>query len=206
MVFLLILAVIFSTATALETQQQNISRDIIRLHVLADSDSQKDQEIKLCVRDAVLEEAEVLLKGTEDVSRAKSVLQDNLAKLTAAANAVLADHGSSLEAAVTLKRQLFGTRHYEGFSLPGGYYDSLQVTIGSGQGRNWWCVVYPQICTASGLEDQRSIAVMGGLQEDEIALLQQEGMEYELKFRVLEIFENLMLWIRSGDNGIPTSR
>lgn len=201
---LMALAVFFALGTALERQQQDISRRILRLHVVANSDSDEDQTLKLKVRDAVLTEADSLLAGAESRDQAAYILGQNLEQLEQAAEAVLAAEGSSQDAVVTLDRELFGTRYYDTFALPGGYYDALRITLGCGSGHNWWCVVYPQICSAA-LTDQRSVAVMGGLTEDQAMLLEGAEPEYEFRFRVLELFEDMLGWFRTGGQGIPTS-
>jgi stage II sporulation protein R len=200
---LLALAAIFAYGTALERQQQGISNKLIRLHVVANSDTDADQAQKLEVRDTVLDSAQRILEHAENQAQAKALLRDNLDQLTAAAQSVL---GQSVPVQVTLNRELFGTRHYDGFSLPGGYYDALRVTIGSGNGKNWWCVVYPQICTAATAQDQRTVAVMGGLTDEDVALLSGDTPEYQLKFRTLELLEDLLGWFRGGADGIPVSR
>lgn len=201
---LLVLAVFFALGTALERQQQDISNRILRLHVVANSDSGEDQTLKLKVRDAVLEEADILLEGAESRDQAAYILSQNLDRLEQAAETVLNAEGSGQNAVVTLERELFGTRYYDTFALPGGYYDALRVTLGSGGGHNWWCVVYPQICSAA-LTDQRSVAVMGGLTEEQVMLLEGEEPEYEFRFRVLELFEDMLGWLRAGGDGIPAS-
>ena len=202
---LLILAVLLSWATALERQQQELSSHMIRLHVVANSDSQRDQTIKLAVRDAVLERAEEALQGTNQAPEAKAVLLAAIPDLELAANQTLKAWGAEDRASISLRRELFGTRNYESFSLPGGYYDSLRVQIGAGEGHNWWCVVYPQICTAATSEERQSVAVMGGLSKEQIQLLEGEKPEYILKFRSIEILENLLGWFRGGQEGIPVS-
>ena len=203
---LLFLAVLLSWGTALERRQQRLSGEIIRLHVVANSDSQSDQSEKLSVRDAVLSEASLLLKGCDSQIRAKEILLANTDKLSKAANQTLSDLGSVDTANVTLSRELFGTRTYEGFSLPGGYYDSLRVTIGTGEGNNWWCVVYPQLCTPASVSDRRAVSVLGGLDPELMNILERETPEYELKFRSMELLEDLLGWFRGGHDGIPVSR
>ncbi len=201
---LLLLSAFFAFGTALERQQQDISDKLLRLHVVANSDSDTDQALKLKVRDAVLKEADALLRDTDSREQAKQVLGRNLSQLESAAEAVLTMEGSTQSVEVTLDRELFGTRYYDTFALPGGYYDALRVTLGSGNGHNWWCVVYPQICSAA-VTDQRTVAVMGGLTEDQALLMEGDAPEYEFRFRVLELFENMMGWLRTGGKGIPAS-
>ena len=201
---LLLLAVALAFCTALERQQQEIAGQMIRLHVVAASDSPEDQRIKLQVRDAVLEQAEDILKPAMDRNTAKELLRGNLALLEETANERLRELGSGDTASVTLRRELFGTRQYDSFSLPGGYYDALRVNIGSAAGKNWWCVVYPQICSAATTE-QHSVAVMGGLSEEQVAILEGDTPEYRLKFKLLELLEDMLGWFRTPEEGIPVS-
>lgn len=203
-VCLLVVTMILSIGTSLERQQQEISNNMIRLHVKANSDSPEDQAVKLMVRDAVLEFTESKLSGCEDRIDAIFLLKENLDGIENAANAVLLEAGLSDRAYVTLERELFSTRYYDTFALPGGYYDALRVNIGSGEGKNWWCVVYPRLCTASVTDDDMAVAVMAG--DDETVIFPDENGAYSFRFKTLELFENIMGWIRSGDEGIPTSR
>lgn len=200
--FLILLTLLFAWGTALERQQQQIADSMLRLHVVGASNSERDQEIKLQVRDAILTVTEPYFQSISSISDAKSVIRNHLGELEAVANETLSQLGCGDRASVTLSRVLFGTRVYDGFSLPGGYYDALCVTIGAGNGKNWWCVVYPQICMASSVEQQKAVAVMGGLDPQDAALITED---YTLKFKTLEIFENLMGWFRSMGQGIPTS-
>lgn len=200
--FLLLLALLFAWGTALERQQQRIADSMLRLHVVGASNSERDQEIKLQVRDAILTVTEPYFQSISSISDAKSVIRNHLGELEAVANETLSQLGCEDRASVTLSRVLFGTRVYDGFSLPGGYYDALNITIGAGEGRNWWCVVYPQICMASSVEQQEAVAVMGGMDVQDVQIITED---YTLKFKTLELFENLMGWFRSMGQGIPTS-
>ncbi len=200
---LILLAVLLAFGTALERQQQSIAGGLIRLHVVANSDEPEDQRIKLRVRDAVLSEAQTILTEASSQAEAKKLLRGQLDRLEQTANRALSGCGDGHQAQVSLKRELFGTREYQGFSLPGGYYDSLRVSIGDGEGKNWWCVVYPQICTTAVTEDRHAVAVMGGLSEEQVAILEGDTPEYQLKFRMIELLEDLLGWFRSGEDGIP---
>lgn len=193
---LLLFALILSGFTALERQQQRISSGLIRLHVVANSDSPEDQAIKLRVRDAVLAAAEPVTLEVTSAQEARQMLRTNLNMLENVANKTLKDLNVNDTATVTLRRELFDVRHYDTFSLPGGYYDSLRVTIGDGEGKNWWCVVYPGICTAASTEDQRTLAVMAGLSEEDYAMLSQDTDGYVFKFKIMELFEEMMEKIR----------
>ena len=150
-VSLILLAASALTVTlcaVLQAQSQRMADKIIRLHVVANSDTSADQAVKLAVRDAVLREAGRVLDGAEDPKQAVAA---QLPALEAAANAELQRQGSEDLARVSFRRELFPTREYDTFSLPAGVYDALRITIGKGQGHNWWCVVFPGLCVpASG--------------------------------------------------------
>ena len=145
-VSLILLAASALTVTlcaVLQAQSQRMADKIIRLHVVANSDTSADQAVKLAVRDAVLREAGRVLDGAEDPKQAVAA---QLPALEATANAELQRQGSEDLARVSFRRELFPTREYDTFSLPAGVYDSLRVTIGQGEGHNWWCVMYPPLC------------------------------------------------------------
>lgn len=126
-----------------------LSHGLIRLHVVAASDSAPDQSVKLKVKDAVNAHLSALLSDCRTKEEAHLRLQENLEQLQILSDGVLRDSGFSETARVTLCREAFPIRDYETFRLPSGVYDSLRITIGPGQGHNWWCVVYPQLCNAA---------------------------------------------------------
>ena len=202
---LLAVAVFLAWCTSLERQQQTLANKLVRLHVVANSDSAADQRIKQNVRAAVLQEAEVIMAPAESQAEAKVLLRAQLTALEGTANQTLSKLGCKATAKVSLKRELFGTRKYETFSLPGGYYDALRVEIGSGQGKNWWCVVYPQLCSSATVEQTGAVAAMGGLSGEEVAMVTGESPEYQFKFKALELLEDLLGWFRGGKDGIPVS-
>ena len=136
--------------------RQRLNEELIRLHVVANSDSAEDQELKLQVRDAVITSLRQALADVQDTEQAKEYLQKNLPKLQELANRTLDAAGSAQRAVVTLCREGFPTRQYDTLSLPAGIYEALRVTIGDGAGKNWWCVVFPSLCvpqTSQGFSD-----------------------------------------------------
>ena len=133
-----------------------LNDELIRLHVVANSDSDEDQELKLQVRDAITASLRQGLADIRDTEQAKQYLQENLPKLQELANKTLDAAGSAQRAVVTLCKEGFPTRQYDTFSLPAGVYEALRVTIGDGSGKNWWCVVFPSLCipqTSQGFSD-----------------------------------------------------
>lgn len=188
LVLLIVSALTVSVCAALQAQQQQMSEKIIRLHVVANSDSAADQSIKLHVRDAVLAAARQALQGADDPQQA---IAQALPQLEAAANAALAAQGSRDTASVSFRRELFPTREYDTFSLPSGVYRSLRVTIGAGGGHNWWCVIFPSLCVPATADGFVQAAEAGGFTRAEIGLMTQADEGYVLKFRSLELLQAL---------------
>lgn len=188
LVLLIVSALTVSVCAALQAQQQRMSEKIIRLHVVANSDSAADQAVKLHVRDAVLAAARQALQGTDDPQQA---IAQALPQLEAAANAALAAQGSRDTASVSFRRELFPTREYDTFSLPSGVYRSLRVTIGAGGGHNWWCVIFPSLCVPATADGFVQAAEAGGFTRAEIGLMTQADEGYVLKFRSLELLQAL---------------
>jgi stage II sporulation protein R len=133
---------------AMETQQQLADR-MIRLHVLANSDSEADQALKLEVRDAVTERTEVLLEHMRDRQEAERILRRHLTELEQVAEDTVRAAGYAYDVNVELSMTDFPTKEYDGFSLPAGEYLALRVLIGEAAGQNWLCVVFPPLCTAA---------------------------------------------------------
>ena len=188
LVLLIVSALTVTVCAALQVQQQRMSEKIIRLHVVANSDSGADQAIKLHVRDAVLAAARQALQGAGDPQQA---IAQALPQLEAAANAALAAQGSRDTASVSFRRELFPTRDYDTFSLPSGVYRSLRVTIGAGGGHNWWCVIFPSLCVPATADGFVQAAEAGGFTRAEIGLMTQADEGYVLKFRSLELLQAL---------------
>ena len=174
-----------SGAVALHTQSQ-LAEKVVRLHVLANSDSEEDQALKLKVRDAVLERATETLRGADDQAEARRRLTAILPELEETARVVITANGYDYGVRAELAETSFPTKEYDGFALPSGGYLALRVVIGAGEGRNWWCVVYPPLCTAAASDLSRT-ALGAGLTEDDLSLITGDGDGYVLRFRSLEL-------------------
>ena len=182
---------------ALIADRQQLRSELVRLHVVANSDSPCDQEIKLQVRDAVIRCVETDLQNIADIGKAKQYLQENLPKIQTAANEALQLAGCDLDAAVTLCREAFDARVYDTFTLPAGLYDALRITIGEGEGKNWWFVIFPGLClpaTTEGFEDAASCA---GFSDSLTAALEGEE-DYEIRFWVLDAMGRLENFLHRG--------
>lgn len=179
---LLLFAVICVYGWGIATDSQALRDQLLRLHVVGASDSKEDQDVKLLVRDAVLQSLEEGLEDVKDVDAAMDYVARMLPKVETAANRVLSAAGFDDTVSVSLTEEAFPTREYDTFSLPAGIYKALRVVIGEGEGQNWWCVVFPQLCAGTEAEFVETASVAGMSDELTAAL---EG-DYEIRFWLLE--------------------
>lgn len=170
---------------SLISDRRNLREQLIRLHVVANSDSEEDQRVKLRVRDAVLESLRTDLDKLSDIDSAEAYLQENLPKIRETANRVLERAGVTGRTVVTLCEEVFDTRRYDTFSLPAGVYKSLRIVIGEGKGHNWWCVAFPALCIPDTEDAFKDTAVCAGFSETLTNTLSAEE-NYEVRFFLLD--------------------
>lgn len=170
--------------------RNDLRENLIRLHVVAESDSQEDQTVKLQVRDAITQKLSAVMDSLPDAQSAKTYLQSHLADLEQVANEVLEQAGVAQRAVVTLAQESFPTREYDTFTLPAGVYESLRVTIGSGQGHNWWCVIFPTFCVSATTEEMADTAVSAGFSGELAGALTGEK-PYQVRFFLLDCIGRL---------------
>ena len=191
-------ALLVCTALWAEAEQAELAEKVIRLHVVANSDSDADQALKLQVRDAVLDETNTLLSGRESAQEAASILQENLVDLGYKASETVFQEGYNYQVQVSLEDTWFPTRQYEGGSLPAGTYQALRVVIGEGEGKNWWCVVFPALCLPAVTEQSVQAA---GLSGQDYALITEESQPYVFKFKALEWWGRCKGWLTGQSQG-----
>ena len=150
----------------------------------------EDQALKLLVRDAVLERAPEILEQSADRAEAEIRLRESLPELEAIAEETVRANGYDYAVTAELEDTAFPTKEYDGFSLPAGEYLALRILIGEGAGQNWWCVVFPPLCTAASA-DVPETALAAGLTEDQVSLMTEEDGGYQLKFKAVELWERL---------------
>ena len=187
--FLAFAAALLWGIRAVHTQQE-ISDKVVRLHVVANSDSEEDQALKLRVRDAILARTTALLEASADRSDAEGLIRGQLLELEELAKKEIAAAGYDYTVEAELTEMDFPTKEYESFTLPAGNYLALRVSIGEGKGQNWWCVVFPPLCTAAAAEVPAS-ALAAGFSQEEVRLITGEDEGYVLKFKTLEWLEAL---------------
>lgn len=181
----MILTLFLSSVQAFADTCDPIREEVLRLHILADSDSEEDQRVKIAVRDKLLS---LHLFDTDDVNsrlEAEQAAQENLVKIKAAAQQEVYAQGHTDQVEAEIVRMYFSTRVYDTVTLPAGYYDAVRITIGSGEGHNWWCVLYPQLCIPAASEEEDTLSDV--LTEEEEEIVTEDG--YEVKFFLVELYE-----------------
>lgn len=168
--------------------EAKIYEDTLRLHILAPSDSEEDQELKLKVRDMVLLEYGERLSDCADIGEAESTAEGLLSDIEARVCEYLSALGYSFGATVTLSEEWYDTREYDGFTLPRGNYKSLRIILGEGEGKNWWCVMYPPLCLDAATEPLPKDDILLGYSGEETRLI--NSGKYNVKFKLLEIFSD----------------
>lgn len=164
-----------------------IRSSVVRLHVLANSDTEEDQTLKLKVRDAVLQASQGLLAGIGDTESALAAVEGRLPVLQQAAADCVAAEGYDYPVSVGLEKSYFTTRTYDAVTLPAGWYTALQVRIGEGAGHNWWCVVFPPLCLGAAAEQ----ADLDDLLDKEACDLVEQAPRYRIRFKLVEWLEKL---------------
>ena len=168
-----------------------LPRDVVRLHVVANSNGAEDQAVKLLVRDAVLEEAARWYQGAGSMEEASSQLCTHLQSIAGAARQVLGEQGVGYTATAQMTEMYFPTRDYGDFRLPAGRYRTLRVTLGEGAGKNWWCVVFPSLCLPAATQEEALLTLPEGERQ-----VVEGGQEVQVKLKAVELWESLREWLR----------
>lgn len=188
----LVLTILF-TFSGFTACCEDIPNHVLRLHVLANSDSSADQSLKLKVRDRILKESAGMLDGVADKEHAEKVVSKQIPKLQKAAANEIKRRGYNYPVKVTLTNMYFTTRQYGDVTLPAGRYDALRVTIGSGKGHNWWCVIFPPMCLPAAEKKEELKDV---LNKDELNVTESHN-GYIVKFKTVEVYEQLKDWLKN---------
>ena len=168
-----------------------LPRDVVRLHVVANSNGAEDQAVKLLVRDVVLEEAARWYQGAGAMEEASSQLCTHLQSIAGAARQVLGEQGVGYSATAQMTEMYFPTRDYGDFRLPAGRYRTLRVTLGEGAGKNWWCVVFPSLCLPAATQEEALLTLPEGERQ-----VVEGGQKVQVKLKAVELWESLREWLR----------
>lgn len=167
-----------------------IRNNVLRLHIIANSDSDADQELKLKIRDEILNDSDELFQKSNNLSEAISFAKQNTERYEKIANDVIKKSGFNYSAKVTVGDSHFGTREYDDFTLPAGTYKSLIITLGEAKGHNWWCVIYPEVCVPTAVKGDLSDSVDGyGCK------VAKQSQKYIMRFKAVEIYEEIKKYI-----------
>ena len=191
---LVLLAVCLLTGAAALRRQDDLQQKMIRLHVVANSDSERDQALKLQVRDKVLDFTEQTMRSAESREAANEALRASLPEIERMAEDTLLESGCVDSVEARLEPAEFPLKAYDGFRLPAGEYMALRVLIGEAEGQNWWCVVYPPLCMTAA-SDVAQTGIACGMGQEDMSLMQEEDEGYQIKFRCVELWEQLRQWL-----------
>jgi len=173
----------------LDREQGELADSIIRLHVIANSDSHADQELKYQVRDRILTEAAALYQPGDDLVQVRRSMENNLTLLAQAGREVVEEQGYDYPVSASLERTWFPTKKYTDFALPAGNYTALRIVVGEGKGENWWCVAFPPLCLGSVSETVDEAAAAGNFTQEQVSLITGESGGYVVKFKAMELWE-----------------
>ena len=172
--------------------EEKIYDSVVRLHVIANSDSAEDQALKLKVRDAVLEESEEILSGVTDRDHALEMLGSSLDRLNECASNTVRANGFDYNCSVSLSQEKYPRKSYESVCFPSGEYTSLQVKIGESAGKNWWCVLFPNLCLAPSASAQEMFTEVGLTPDQYKIITESDGTKYKIRFKFLELIEETL--------------
>ena len=183
--FGLIFSVLLSF-TRFDAACEEVRENVVRLHIIANSDSKADQELKLKIRDEILKLNGNIFENTDNYDDALSVTEKNLNLFEETANKVILENGFNYTAKASIGDTYFETREYDTFTLPAGTYKSLNIKLGKAEGKNWWCVVFPAVCipTATDKDLSKSVNAEG-------VKITSNPQKYVMKFKAVEIFEDI---------------
>lgn len=163
---------------------ESISQKVFRLHILANSDSTQDQNLKLLVKDEILKLSCDVFVNAKSVNEAKHIAEENIKAFENVAQKVIEDNGYTYKVSAYTDEEYFNTRKYDGFVMPAGEYSTLKIVIGSGEGHNWWCVMYPSVCISGCTDDFDEI-----MNDEEKEML--TSSKFVPKFKFIELYESI---------------
>ncbi len=181
-----LISAILLSVSSFNASCDDLRTNILRLHIIANSDSKEDQALKLKVRDEILEKTGNLFVETKNLSDAKEKAESSLEEFESIANQVILENGYSYTAKARVGNSNFNTREYDDFTLPAGEYPSLIITLGEGNGQNWWCVVYPAVCVPAASKHELKEST-----KDKSAKIAQNPRRYVMRFKTVEIYEKI---------------
>lgn len=201
--------ILFSLVSYSNAVSADISNSVFRLHVIANSNSDEDQALKYKVRDALIDYMNSISKDISSKEEAIKIAEENKDNFYNIAKEVINNNGFDYDVNIKIGNFSFPTKTYGDISLPAGFYDALKVEIGNANGKNWWCVMFPSLCFVDVSEgivpDESKEDLQSNLQEEEYNLISSDDLEFQVKFKLVELFENAKIIMANKDyTGIPS--
>lgn len=185
---------IFSAYSYASSISSDLSKSVFRLHVIANSDSDEDQSLKLQVRDKLLDYMNSITANVRSKDDAITIAQDHQKDFQIIAEQTILDKGYSYPVTVEIGNYEFPTKHYGDITLPSGYYDALRVKIGDACGHNWWCVMFPPLCfvdvTSGIVPDSSKEQLKENMSSEDYSIISNDNSVTEFKFKIVELFKN----------------
>lgn len=186
-----LMCAVFLSLTDFNASCEDLRQNVLRLHIIANSDSQADQALKLKIRDRILEESGDIFALCQDVEQAVEVTENQLLRFQKIANEVITEEKFNYSAVAEVSDKYFETRVYDEFTLPAGNYKSLVINLGKGEGKNWWCVIFPEICLPAARESG-----LDKTARDDSVSIAKNSDHYILRFKLVEIYEDIKNWFK----------
>ena len=191
---LLILYILIYSISYANSTISNISNNLFRLHVIANSDSDDDQNLKYAVRDNLINYMNNICINVSSKQDALNIANEHLYDFYKIAENTIIKHGYDYNVKISIGNYSFPTKKYGDISLPAGYYDALKVEIGEAKGKNWWCVMFPSLCfvdVSNGVVPEESKKdLQNSLSEEDFNLISSSNSQYQFKFKLIELLEN----------------
>ena len=190
--FLLMIFIFITAKSYANSIFENLTENVFRLHILANSDSNEDQELKLQVRDEIIKYIKTLTSDCKTKNEVISIVSSNLDKLVQIAKKTITQNGYNYDVTVELGNFYFPTKYYGNVSMPAGNYDAIRIKIGKAEGKNWWCSLFPSLCitdVSNGIIDKNAEKTLkSNLNSEEYTLITSNNQDVKFKFKLIELF------------------
>ncbi len=184
-------AIVFTNTAQLGNTVRGLEKEVLRMHILANSDSEEDQSLKIAVRDRLLEKSDELFSGCETLDEMKRKAIEEKDRINSIAQEVIHEKGYDYPSETELVNMEFEAKQYDDITMPAGNYDALRVTIGKADGHNWWCVMYPPLCIPAAEEVRTDEETKAKHFSDDELDIMKKPEEHRIGFKCIEIFKSI---------------
>lgn len=181
-----LICAVFISFSSFNVACDDLRDNVLRLHIIANSDSEYDQQLKLEIRDRILENSEKIFGDSKSIDEAIISAENSIFEIEQIAKSVIAEKNSDYNLTASVEDSYFETREYENFTLPAGTYKSLVIKVGKAEGKNWWCVIFPEICLPACSDAKLTDTVKASS-----AYVAQNKPKYKVRFKIVEIYEDI---------------